>query len=78
MKGNTPEVVDKFTYLRGLFKNVTIDNEVNNRLAKASATFGRLSKNVWDWEGLSAHTRLNVYKDVVLSTPLCACETSTV
>ena len=47
VKRNALEVVDKFTYLRSvLSKNVTIDNEVNNRLAKASATFGRLSKNV--------------------------------
>ena len=78
MKGNALEVVDKFTYLRSvLSKNVTIDNEVNNRLAKASATFGRLSKNVWDHEGLSAHTKLKMYKAVVLSTLLYACVTQT-
>ena len=79
VKGNALEVVDKFTYLRSLLsKNVTIDEEVNNRLAKASATFGRLSKNVWECEGLSTNTRLKVYKAVVLSTLLCACETWTV
>ena len=45
VKGYTLEVVHKFTYLRSvLSKNVTIDNEVNNRLSKASTTFGRLSK----------------------------------
>ena len=45
VKGNALEVVDKFTYLSSvLSKNVTIDDEVNNRLSKASATFSRLSK----------------------------------
>ena len=78
-KGNALEVVDKFTYLRSvLSKNVTIDNKVSNRLAKASTTFNRLSKSVWHWEGHSAHTRLKVYKAVVLSTLLYVCETWTV
>ena len=54
-------------------RNEAIDDKVSNRLAKASATFGRLSKNVWDLEGLSAHTRLKVYNAVVLSTLLYAC-----
>ena len=79
VKGNTLDIVNKFTYLRSvLSKNVTTEYEVNNRLAKASATFGRLRKNVWDHEGLSAHTKLKVYKAVVLSTLLYACETWTV
>ena len=79
VKENALEVVDKFTYLIGvLSKNMTIDDEVNNRLAKASATFGRLSKNAWECEGLSAQTKLKVYKAVVLSTLLYACETWTV
>ena len=56
---------------------MTTDNEVNNRLAKAIATFSRLSKNVWECEGLSAHTKLKVYMAVVLSTLLYACETWT-
>ena len=78
VKENALEVVDKCTYLRSvLSKKVIIDNEVNNRLAKASGTFSRLSKNVWDQEGLSAQARLKVYKAVVLSTLLYACETWT-
>ena len=74
VKGNTLEVVGKFTYLGSvLSKNVTINDEMNNRLAKASATFDRLSKNVWECEG--AHTKLKVYKTVVLLTILYACQT---
>ena len=79
VKENTLEVVDKFTYLRSvLSKNVTIDDKVNNRHAKSSATFSRLSKNIWEHEGLSAHTKLKVYKAVVLLILLYACETWTV
>ena len=75
VRGNALEVVDKFTYLGSvLSKNVTIDNVVYNRLPKASITFGRLSKNVWEHEGLSAYIKLKVYKAVVLSTLLYACE----
>ena len=78
VKGNALEVVDKFTYLRTvLSKNVTIDDEGNNRLAKASATFSRLSKNIWEHEGLSAHKKLKVYRAVFLSTLLYACKTWT-
>ena len=61
-----------------LSKNVMIDNEVNYKLAKASISFGRLSKNIWEHEGLSAHTKLKVYKAVVLSTLLWACDSWTV
>ena len=79
VKGNALEVVDMFTYLGNvLSKSVTLENEVNNRLAKTSATFGRLRKNVWDHEGLSAHTRHKVDKAVVLWTLLYACKTWTV
>ena len=78
VKGNALEVMDKFTYLRSvLHKNVTIDYEVNNRLAKASTTFSRLSKNAWECEGLSAHTKHKVYKAVVPSTFLYSCKTWT-
>ena len=76
LKGNALEIVDKFTYFGSvLSKNVTIDDEVKNRLANANATFGRLSKNVWDQEGLSAHTRLKVYNAIVHSTLLYTRET---
>ena len=78
LKGNALEVVEKFTYLGSvLSKNVTIDNEVNNRLGKASAIFSRLSKNVSECKDISAHTKLKVYKTVVLSTLLYSCKTWT-
>ena len=49
VKGQRMQVVDKFTYLgSALSRVVYIDDEVNARIAKASAAFGRLSGSIWD------------------------------
>ena len=56
---------------------VHIDDEVNARIAKASAAFGRLRGSGWDQGGISLDTKLKVYKAVVLPTLLYACETWT-
>jgi len=73
-------VIDKFTTYLGstLSRLVHIDNEVVNRISKASSAFGRLRKNVWNRKGLSLSTKLKVYKAIVLSIMLHACETWTV
>ena len=71
--------VDKFTYLGStLSRNVVLDDEVNSRLAKASAAFGRLYKNVWDRRGITPETKIKVYRAVVLTTLLYGCEAWTV
>ena len=73
------EKSDKFTYLGSTLSRVVhIDNEVNARIAKASAAFGRLRGSVWDRSGIRLDTKLKVYKFVVLPTLLHACETWTV
>ena len=65
------KAVNKFTYLGStLSRNVVIDDEVNLRLAKASAAFGRLYKNVWNRRGITLDTKLKVYRAVVLTTLL--------
>ena len=51
-----------------------IDDEVNARIAKASAAFGRLRGSVWDQSGIRLDTKLKVYKAVVLPTLLYTCE----
>ena len=54
INGQQLNVVDKFTYLGStLLRNIVIDDKVNARLAKASAAFGRLHKNVWNRRGIS-------------------------
>ena len=79
MKGQRLQVVDKFTYLGSTLSRVVhIDDEVNARIAKASAAFGRLRGSIWDRSGIRLDTKLKVYRSVVLPTLLYACETWTV
>ena len=76
--GKRLNVVNRFTYLGStLSQNATIDDEVDIRIARASASFGRLSAKVWNRRGLSIDTKLKVYKAVVLPTLLYGCETWT-
>ena len=70
---------DKFPYLGSTMSNTaTIDDEVSLRLARASASFGRLSSRVWKRRGLSNETKLKVYHAVVLPSLLYGSETWTV
>ena len=72
------QIVDNFTYLGStLSRDVSLDAEINNRISKASAAYGRLTKNVWERRGLKLTTKLKVYKAVVLTTLLYASETWT-
>ena len=74
MKGQRLQVVDKFTYLRSTLSRVMhIDDEVNARIAKDSAAFGRLYGSVLGRSGIRLDTKLNIYKAVVLPTLLYAC-----
>ena len=76
VKGQRLQVVDKFTYLRSTLSRVVhIDDEVNVRIAKASAAFGRLRGSHGDQTGIRLDTKLKVYRSVVLPTLLYACET---
>ncbi|KAI0222195.1 hypothetical protein LSAT2_026566 [Lamellibrachia satsuma] len=79
VNGQRLSAVNRFTCLGStLSQNVTIDDEVNVRIARTSATFGRLHANVWNRRGISLHTRLKVYRAIVLPTLLYTCETWTV
>ncbi|XP_072106353.1 LOW QUALITY PROTEIN: uncharacterized protein [Mobula birostris] len=79
VKGQKLQAVDQFTYLGStLSRAVTIDTEVNCRIAKASSAFGRLLSTVWGRRRISPATKLKVYRAVVLTTLLYACETWTV
>ena len=79
VKGQRLQVVDKLTYLGSTLSRVVhIDDEVNIRIAKASAAFDRLRGSFWDRSGIRLDTKLKVYKTVVQPTLLYACETWTV
>ena len=74
VEGQRLQVVDKFTYLGSTLPRVIhIDDEVNARIAKASAASSRLRGSVWDRSGIRLDTKLKVYKAVVLPTLLYAC-----
>ena len=60
------------------YYTIHIDDEVNARIAKASAAFGRLRGSIWDRSGIRLDTKLKVYRSVVLPTLLYAFETWTV
>ena len=49
VKGQRLQVVDKFPYLGSTLSRVVhIDDEVNARIGKASAAFGRLRGSIWE------------------------------
>merc|ERR1712102_211131 len=53
----------KLPYLGSTMSNTaTIDDEINLRVARASASFGRLRERVWNRRGLSFETKLQVYR----------------
>ena len=73
----TVQVVDKFTYLRSASSKVLhIDDEVNDRIAKTSAAFGRLCQSFFlDFSRIRLVTKLKLYVSVVLPKQLHAFET---
>ncbi|BHF83235.1 hypothetical protein SprV_0802637700 [Sparganum proliferum] len=72
------EVVENFPYLGStLSHNTKIDDEVANRISKASKDFGRLQSTVWNRHGLQLSTKLKMYKAVILPTLLYGAETWT-
>ena len=67
VKGQRLQMVDKFIYLAStLCRVVHIDDEVNSRIAKASAAFGQLCTSIWDRIGITLDTKLKVCRSVVL------------
>ena len=65
------QVIDKFTYLRSTLSRVVhIYDEVNARIAKASAALGQLRGSILDRSGIRLYTKLKVYTSVMLPTLL--------
>nr|VZI44332.1 unnamed protein product [Spirometra erinaceieuropaei] len=79
VNGTQLQVVENFPYLGStLSRNTKIDDEVANRISKASQAFGRLQSTVWNRYGLQLSTKLKIYKAVILPTLLYGAETWTV
>jgi len=69
VNGQTLQATETLTYLSiTLSCNANIDAEINNRISKASSTFGRLREKVWERRGISLETKLKVYSAVVHTT----------
>ena len=71
----TLEYVDKFCYLGSMISSdATLDDEINHRLSRASAAFGRLRHRLWDARGIKLATKIAVYRAAILSTLMYGCE----
>nr|VZI42377.1 unnamed protein product [Spirometra erinaceieuropaei] len=79
VNGNQLQVLENFPYLGStLSHNAMIDDELANRISKASQAFGRLRSTVWNRHGLQLSTKLKMYKAVILPTLLYGAQTWTV
>nr|VZI48742.1 unnamed protein product [Spirometra erinaceieuropaei] len=79
VNGTQMQVVENFPYLGStLSLSTKIDDEVANRISKASQAFGRLQSTVWNRHGLQLIAKLKMCKAVILPTLLYGAETWTV
>ena len=70
--------VDRFQYLGStISSNLSLEPEINSRIAKASAVMSKLHKRVWSNNNLTVNTKMRVYRACVLSTLLHSSETWT-
>ena len=77
--GNKLNAVLEFTYLGStMSSNGCIDGEIQRRMAKASASFGRLRQRLWNNHHVSMRVKGKIYRAIVLSTLLYGAEAWTV
>ena len=77
--GNKLNSVLEFTYIgRTIPCNRCIDDEMQRRMAKASAYFDRLRQRLWNNQHVSMRVKGKIYLAIVLSTLLYGAETWTV
>ena len=70
--------VDHCCYLGSILStDVNADTEISARIEKASSSFGKLSKRLWNDHGIRLDTKVAVYKAAVLSVLLFGCESWT-
>ncbi|VDL88604.1 unnamed protein product [Schistocephalus solidus] len=67
--------METFAYIGStLSRNTKIDDEVAQRISKASQAFGRLQTSMRNRHGIHLNTKLKMYKAVVLTTLLYGAE----
>ena len=76
--GNNLKYVKTFTYLGSTVNsNASMDDEIVNRISKATRAFGKLRHRLWNERGISLHTKIGVYRAVILTTLLYGSESWT-
>ena len=69
--GNKLNSVLEFTYLESIISSDgCIEDEIQRRMAKTSASFGRLRQRLWNNHHASMRVKNNIYRAIVLSTLL--------
>ena len=70
------EVVQSFKYLGSTISaSLSLDNEINLRVSRASHVYGSLRRRVWNSKHFSICTKVRVYNAVVLPSLLYGCQT---
>lgn len=78
LNGEKLEVVHQFQYFGSTSTdNHSLDVEISIRIGKATTTFSKLNKKVWENQHNKTPTKMNVYKVCVISTPLYGSESYT-
>ena len=76
INGTNLNTVEHSTYLGSIISNeATVSKDIDTRLSKASSSFGRLSKRVWQSHSLRLSTKLQVFRAVIVTTLACGAET---
>ena len=74
--GTNLNAVEHCTYQGSVISiYATVSKNLDNRLSKASSSFGRLAKRVWLSYSLRLSTKAQVYRAVVVPTPVYGAET---
>ena len=77
--GHRLENVTRFTYLGStVSSDAKLEIELQSRMAKASANFGRLNERLWKNKDITTKVKCQVYRAVILSTLLYGAETWTI
>jgi len=75
INGSPLNVVDKFSYLGSVVNSSNnLDDEINQRIGKASTNFGRLSSRVWKNHHLAIKLKIKVCTACILSVLLYSSE----
>ena len=76
INGTNLNAVEYFTFLGSVISNdATVSKDLDNRLSKASSSFVRLSKRIWQSLPHRLSKKIQVYRAAVVPTLLCGAKT---